>query len=178
MSESESIGKSLQEWHLRQSGALPESCTEQVFRVCLECGTIVADISSWHSCGGCCEACEGTAFRDECVRCRGACVDVRDGARRSCSALAVFRATGRIAFPERAGRPPKKPAKSPAKNPPKKTEGLPAGRPTGKTATPPRPAVPAGSIGDDIWSRAGWYLGMVAGTAAGLCRRWLDGLGK
>jgi hypothetical protein len=163
MSNSESIGKSLQEWHLRQSGALPESCNERVSRVCLECGTIVADISAWHSCGGRCEACQGSDFRDECVRCRGACADVLDGGRRSCSSLSVFRATGRVAFPERAGQPPKKPPRKPA------------AKPAGRPAVPP---VPAGPTADDIWSRAGWYLGTIVGTAAGFCRQWLDGLGK
>lgn len=153
--------KTLMEWHLRQSGALPESCTERVSRVCLECGTIVANLRAWQSCGRRCEACEGTQFRDECVRCQGACVDLRDGRRRSCASVTVFRATGRVAFPEKVGGPP--------------------GRPTqdfGRRPNPVPDAVPSSPVPDpgDLWGRVGWRLGTVVGTAAGLCKRWLDGL--
>lgn len=139
---------------LRRAGALPDSCTEQVSRVCLECGTTVADIASWQAAGQRCEACDGTEFRGECVRCRGTCVALSGGRHRPCVSVAVFRGTGRVAFPERVGEPPAEPAPAPA------------GRPT-----------PPGASLDDPWITAGRYLGTIVGTAAGLCRRWLDGLG-
>lgn len=151
------LEKSLAEWHLRQSGALPETCAEKVTRVCLECGTIVADLGVWQSCGRRCEACEGTEFHDECVRCRGACLDLRHGHRRSCVSVAVFRETGRVAFPEKVGGPPVPTA--------------------GKPADWLDQLVPTGSPPDDAWGRAGWYLGTIVGTAAGICRRWLDRMG-
>lgn len=144
---------SLTERRLRQAGALPESCTEQVTRVCLECGTTVADIAAWQSAGRRCEACDGTEFRGECVRCRGTCVSLSGSRHRPCVSVAVFRATGRVAFPERVGEPPTEPAYVPAGTP-----------------LPPGPSL------DDPWNKAGRYLGTIVGTAAGLCRRWLDGL--
>jgi len=142
--------KGLTEQLLRQSGALPDSCAERVSRVCLGCGTVVADIAAWHSCGRRCEACDGTDFRAECTRCRGACPEQPDGRRRSCGSVAVFRATGRVAFPERAVEP---------------------------SAARGTPTTPAGPSVDDVLNRAGRWLGAIAGTTAGLCRRWLDGLG-
>lgn len=152
--------KGLTERQLRQSGALPDSCAERVSRVCLGCGTVVADIAAWHSCGRRCEACDGPDFRAECTRCRGACPEQPDGRRRSCASVAVFRATGRVAFPERAVEP----------SAARRTPATPVVEPT------VRPA-PEGPSVEDLVNRAGWWLGAIAGTAAGLCRRWLDGLG-
>ncbi len=87
---------------LRACGALPETCRERVARVCLSCGTSAASAACLGRGDVQCTVCGGGDFRAECARCRGACASPGVGRSRPCVALGVYRATGRVAFPEKA----------------------------------------------------------------------------
>ncbi len=139
------------EQQLRSVGALKETCTEQVARVCLMCGTAAVDVAEWQRNGGRCGICANETYRDECTRCRGACPSSSGGRSHPCVSVTVFRATGRIAFPECVGKEPKR-EQHKKKEPPK------------RSPEPVPPIPPA-------WS----WLG---NTMAGIWRRYREGFSR
>ena len=66
------------------------------------CGTSAGGVEEWKNCGGRCGICGNDSYRDECTRCRAACSLSGTAAMRPCSSLDVYRATGRVAFPDKA----------------------------------------------------------------------------
>ncbi len=116
------------EQQLRAAGALPDTCTERIARVCLMCGTAAAHLEEWKGHGDRCGICANDTYRDECSRCRGACPAVATGTKHPCASLTVYRSTRRVAFPERVPEPKKK---TPEPRPTQKT--------TPETKTKPLP---------------------------------------
>ena len=99
----------MNEQQLRACGALPDTCTERVSRVCLMCGTAGGTAEEWRRGGNCCAVCGNETYRDECARCHGANVSASGVGGRPCVALDVYRASGRVAFPERLTGDTRKP---------------------------------------------------------------------
>lgn len=132
------------EQQLRAIGALRDACSERSARICLMCGTAAADIDEWQKNGGRCGICTNETYRDECTRCRGECPASRPGHSRPCVSVAVYRKTGRIAFPDKIAEAKKRKGDKkpdPPKRPPE--------------PVPPVPPIWA-SIGrtvTDVWNR-------------------------
>jgi len=99
----------MNEQQLRACGALPDTCSERVSRVCLMCGTAGGSAEAWRRGGNCCAVCENETYRDECARCHGECAGPSGAGGRRCVALNVYRASGRVAFPERLTGDTRKP---------------------------------------------------------------------
>jgi len=105
--------------------------------VCLMCGTAVGSTEMWRDAGGTCAVCGNETYRDECARCRGVCAMSNGAEARRCVALDVYRASGRVAFPERAAEVGRRRADSrpDSKKPPKrkKSDGPEPGYPPAGT---------------------------------------------
>lgn len=72
------------------------------------CGTATTSVDEWKRNGNCCGICSNATYRDECTRCRAKCASI--GSSRACAALAVYRATKRVAFPEKVAEAAKREA--------------------------------------------------------------------
>lgn len=85
---------------LRSCGALPDTCSEELVSVCLTCGT-VAVAPERAADDARCVVCNGEEYGDACNRCHSKVAAGTAGRARPCDAVAVYRKSGRIAFPER-----------------------------------------------------------------------------
>lgn len=125
------------------------------------CGTATTTVQEWRKNGECCGICGNTTHRDECTRCRSICAGSESS--RACGALAAYRTTGRVAFPERVAQPIER------------NTGDERGRAAQKTAEPkkkkPKPRPPMSDSDDNPFAIA-WrrYRGSLAKYAVFLGR--------
>jgi len=151
------------EQQLQALGALPDRCSEPVSRTCLMCGTATTTVDEWSRNGGCCGICGNATHRDECMRCRAHCEGDRSS--RACGALAAYRKTGRVAFPEKIAEATKREADANRQKKRQKTDEREATDHKPPERSPPPPSPGSGEDGRlfaDAWRRYWSSLGKYA----------------
>lgn len=128
------------------------------------CGTSTVTREEWSRNGGC-GICGNATHRDECMRCRAHCEG--GGSSRACGALAAYRKTGRVAFPEKVAEAAKRQADAKRRREREKAEERKARekerKPPKRSPPPPSPR-PGGSdrLFADAWRRYWSSLGKYA----------------